>query len=122
MNIQKDLFFRTNKKYTPQQRRDYVLSYTASGMKMHEWCIANDLSVRTFGNWLYKKSKAQNSPPVKPATWATVEVNENSGAIQNLPEVHHRAIRIDIAGITLQVEEGVRAEHLRMVLREVREL
>lgn len=122
MNIQKDLFLRTVKKYSPQQRRDYVHSYMASGMKMREWCIANDLSVRTFGNWLYKKDKIQNSSPAKLAIWATVEVNENTGKNESLPEVHHHAIRIDIAGITLQVEEGVRAEHLRMVLREVREL
>ena len=122
MSIQRSLFYQSVKKYTPQQRHDYVQAYTASRMNMREWCTANDVSIHTFSNWLYKKDRARNTHSMKLPTWAAVEVNEAAGTNEILPEVHHCAIRIDIAGIILQVEEGVRAEHLRMVLREVRGL
>ena len=122
MSIQRSLFYQSVKKYTPQQRCEYVQAFTASGMNMRVWCSANDVSIHTFSNWLYKKDRTQNTRSKKQPTWAAVEVNESAGTNEILPAVHHRAIRIDIAGIILQVEEGVQAEHLRMALREVRGL
>ena len=121
MSIKRNLFYQSVKKYTPQQRHDYVQAYTASGMNMREWCITNDVSIHTFSNWLYKKDRTRNTHPMNLPTWAAVEVAEPIGTNETLTS-HHHAIRIDISGIILQVEEGVQAEHLRMVLREVRGL
>jgi lambda repressor-like predicted transcriptional regulator len=120
MEAARGLFLVPTKKFTLQQRKDYVTAYQASGKTMKRWCEENGISINSLKNWFYRQDLNKSVTKNNEVSWASVTVKEEVSMISEpVCDVRSASIRIDISGVILYVDDGTSPELLRMVLREV---
>jgi transposase-like protein len=121
------LFFEpTQRKRIPDEaKRQLVLEFRRSGMKMKDWCNIRGIGFSTFKRWLYKQRIGDRVPtrnpesnaPASPVSWSRVDIEPAIEQRTALGELS--AIRIDVGTVSIHLPYETPVALLKAVLLEV---
>ncbi len=107
------------------EKKQLVLEFQRSGMKMKAWCTARGIGLSTFKGWLYKQKvsnplvtaspETASSSPV--TTWTRMNIVSESLSTDVVTTPS--AIRIEVGGVLIHIASETPAALLKTVLQEV---
>lgn len=116
----------TQRKRIPDEaKRQLVLEFRRSGMKMKAWCKIRGIGFSTFKRWLYKQrigdplptQSPESKVAASPVSWSRVDIEP--AIKQRTALAESSAIRIDAGHVSIHLPYETPVELVKAVLLEV---